>query len=98
MKINRLLAATLLAVVASHAAMAQEAPPDVTRSEVLADLQIYRESGLDSLDRAEGAYVFSEPYTQAEAKYMRLRASPYYTELVQRIAAQRGEVITSAKR
>ena len=70
----------------------------LTRSEVLADLQIYRESGLADLDRGEAVDWTSPAHARAEARYARLRASPYYATLVQRIAAQRGETVTLVQR
>lgn len=100
MKANQILVAALFTLGAGHAAMAEDSysaqPPlpatsTVTRAEVLADLQIYRESGLADLDRGEAQDTTSAAYAQAKAKYAQLRASSHYTELVQQIAARRGE-------
>lgn len=102
MKTHQTFAAALLTVVASLAAMAQEAgpPPEaplsvstLTRAEVLADLQIYRESGLANLDSSAPTFIDwnSREYARASARYTQLRASPYFATLVQRIAARRAE-------
>ncbi len=65
-----------------------------TRAEVLADLQLWRESGLADASVGEGGYnAFSPRYREAQARYRALRSSPRYAELVQRIAAHRGEVV-----
>jgi len=101
-KVNQVLVAAIFSLGAGHAAMAEEssfpeAPRTVstlTRAEVLADLQIYRESGLDDLDRGEAVDPSSAAHARAEAKYAQLRASPYYATLVQRIASRRGEAVT----
>jgi hypothetical protein len=51
---------------------------------VLADLQLWRESGLPALSRGQAGYdTFSVPYQLAEARYRALRASPRCAELVQ---------------
>ena len=67
----------------------------LTRAEVLADLQLWNESGLAALTRRESYDAFSTAYRQAEARYRALRSSPRYAELVQRIAERRGEVVAS---
>ena len=103
MKAKQVLVAALFALGAGHAAMAEdsysEQPPlpasTLTRAEVLADLQIYRESGLADLDRGESQDTTTAAHARAEAKYAQLRSSPYYATLVQRIAARRGEAVTS---
>ena len=59
----------------------------LSRSEVLADLQIYRESGLADLNRGEATDTSSPARARAQAKYAQLRGSPYYATLVQRIEA-----------
>lgn len=70
-----------------------------TRAEVLADLQVYRESGLEALERGEAVAYQSAEYAAAQAKYTQLRSSPYYATLVQRFASQReGNVNLAAVR
>jgi hypothetical protein len=66
----------------------------VTREEVLAELQIYRESGLDELERGErGADVHSVAHQRATAKYAELRSSPEFGDRVEQIARQRGKPV-----
>jgi hypothetical protein len=62
-----------------------------TRAEVLADLQIYRESGLAAVDRTEDFALNATQRSQAEARYAALKSSPKYAELVQRFAAKEGK-------
>lgn len=63
-------------------------PSAVSRAEVLADLEIYRESGLAAVDRTEDFSLNAGQRAQAEARYAALKASPKYAELVQRFAAK----------
>jgi hypothetical protein len=71
----------------------------VAREEVLAELQIWRESGLAELERGEaGADVNSALYRQAAAKYAELRAAPEFAERVEQIARQRGKPVAVAGR
>lgn len=69
----------------------------VTRAEVLADLQIYRESGLALAELPENIGMDSERKIKAQAKYAQLRNSPYYATLVKRFSdrADKTEVATS---
>ncbi|HEY1397096.1 DUF4148 domain-containing protein [Roseateles sp.] len=59
-----------------------------TRAEVLADLAIYRESGLAAVDRTEDSSLELTQRAKAEARYAELKASPKYAALVQRFAAK----------
>lgn len=86
-------AASIALTVAPPAQAQQLAEPaPVTRAEVLADLQIWRQSGLarfhdeDSYTSIQGAQ-----YQAALARYKRMRASPEFDALVQAIASRRGE-------
>ncbi len=98
--------ATLIALLGS-AALAQDAPSgDMptsaelraytpvprSRAEVIADLEIYRRSGLAALDGSESPDAFSNAYIAAQARYQALRAAPAFKQLVARIARERGEV------
>jgi Domain of unknown function (DUF4148) len=78
---------------ASAAEEANNAPaPELTRAEVLADLAIWRESGLADAQSGESAAdPVSPTYIAAMARYQALRASPQFALLVQRIARERGE-------
>ena len=91
------------------AALANEAygdsPPDarpastLTRAEVLADLQVWRESGLTALDFGEaGVDAFSADYRNATDRYAALRNAPEFAVRVARIARERGEVVDLAGR
>ena len=64
-----------------------------SRSEVLAEVHIWRQSGLAELDlQGEGRPDPSSPrYQAAQARYDALRAAPEFAVLVQRIAQERGE-------
>ena len=59
-----------------------------SRAEVLADLEIYRESGLAAADRTEDFTLNANQRAKAEARYAELKASPKYAALVQRFAAK----------
>ncbi len=55
----------------------------LSRAEVLADLQIYRESGLAAFDRSEGDFSRSSPdYVAARARYEALKHGDRYQTLV----------------
>ena len=56
----------------------------ISRAEVLADLQIYRESGLALAELPENYGLDAGRRAQAQAKYAQLRNSPYYATLVKR--------------
>lgn len=93
--------ATLLCAGSTTLACATEtadtAAAPVSRAEVLADLQIWRESGLQALQEGEESAVYTPRHDAALARYAALRASPSFGALVHRIAQQRGErVLMSA--
>lgn len=67
---------------ATHGMNASSTQP-LTRAEVLADLQLYRESGFAELDRADVPQWESPAYKAAAERYAALRASPRYAALVQ---------------
>jgi hypothetical protein len=75
---------------------ATEAP--VSRAEVLADLQIWRESGLAAAQTGDSSDPQSPQYVQSLARYNALRGSAMFTELVERIARQRSESGLTARR
>lgn len=55
----------------------------LSRAEVLADLQVYRESGLAAFDRSEGDFSRSSPdYVAARARYETLKHGDRYQTLV----------------
>lgn len=88
---------TTLACAAEGSGTAAEAP--LSRAEVLADLQIWRESGLAALQEGEESAVHTPRHDAALARYAALRAAPSFSALVHRIAQQRGErvLMTAAK-
>ena len=59
-----------------------------TRAEVLADLEIYRESGLAAVDRTEDFSLNAGQRAKAQVRYAEMKASPTYAALVQRYAAK----------
>lgn len=70
----------------------------LSRDEVLADLQIWRESGAAALHREnEGGTDFTDPGVQvAVARYDTLRASSRYAMLVAKLAEERGQQLLIA--
>ena len=79
------------------AALAAEAEPvSLSRAEVLADLQIWQQSGMFDLHVGEEPAFFKSGYDAASARYAAMRTSPAFAALVGRIAQQRGEVMTIA--
>nr|WP_297524503.1 DUF4148 domain-containing protein [uncultured Roseateles sp.] len=59
-------------------------PSAVSRAEVLADLEIYRESGLAAVEQSETYGYDNARRDAAKAKYAELRSSPYYATLVKK--------------
>jgi len=72
----------------------------LTREEVLADLQLWRESGMAEVQRnhSEGISTHAVDYQRAAAKYAELRQSPRYGELVEQIARERGKPVVVSSR
>jgi hypothetical protein len=85
-------ATTAAATYGSPPALSEQ-PSTLSRAEVLADLQIWQESGLADLQRIDMPDVYSAQYQRASARYAALRKSTHFAELVQSIAAKRGEVV-----
>jgi hypothetical protein len=82
------------AVVTYESTLAfSEQPFVLSRAEVLADLQLWKASGLAELQNGYTSEVFGAQYQRASARYAALRMSPHFAELVQSIAAQRGDVV-----
>jgi len=73
-------------------------PGTVTRAEVLADLQIYRESGLAQADLPENTGMDNDRKAKAQARYAQLRSSPYYATLVKRYRDGEHQVEVAAVR
>lgn len=106
---NKHLFAAIVVALGTSAAMAQGTSPDTwarfnevtlpsskSRAEVLAELEIYRRSGLAELERIEGTDYFGHPYRVASARYAAMRASPEFASLVLAIAERRGEPVHGA--
>jgi len=89
-----LLCSIILATAASTAQaidIASEGQP-MSRAEVLADLQIWKQSGMAAFTDGEAsADAYSASYRAAQARYVALRSSPEFAQLVSRIARERGE-------
>lgn len=73
--------------------------PVLTRAEVLADLQIWRDSGAAANHREnEGGTDFSDPVVvAAEGRYDTMRASPMFAALVSQFAEQDGQSVQIAR-
>ncbi|WP_298232988.1 hypothetical protein [uncultured Azohydromonas sp.] len=84
--------ATATPAVHESAPVFSAQPSALSRAEVLADLQVWQDSGLAALQHGETPDVFSAEYQRASALYDALRKSPRFAMLVQSIAAKRGEV------
>ncbi|WP_457323714.1 DUF4148 domain-containing protein [Roseateles sp. P5_E11] len=103
---KRILVVAVAAAAFTVAASAQAADnPSVprsttqsfkTRAEVIADLEIYLQSGLQHLDRRENVDADSPAYAAAQQRYQQLRQSPKYAELVRAHAARFGETVDVA--
>lgn len=89
------LACSMILSVAACAAHAQDAASSaqqapVSRAEVQADLQLWLKSGMAAFTYGEASADPTNPrYREAEARYLAMRSSPEYSQLVARIA--RGE-------
>jgi hypothetical protein len=95
-----LLLCSALLSLGMNIAQADEAPalPSISRAEVLADLEIWRESGAASAQgNGESADPEAPAFRQAIARYHTLRAAPDFAVRVERIARQRGERAVLAK-
>ena len=102
-KIKFALAAVTMALGLGtmNAAMAQESASakPLTRAEVLADLQVWRESGLARFQGIDDPSIcFMPEYLAAQERYNGMRASPQFALLVARYAGQGGETISAASR
>ena len=87
-----LLGGILLAVAAGPAAAQAPAGPALSRAEVLADLQLWQQSGMAAFTDGEASADSTNPaYRAAQSRYLAMRASPEFEPLVARIARERGE-------
>lgn len=68
-------------------------PHQVTRAEVIADLEIYIQSGLRDIEMRDPPNLSDRNHQTARARYEELRRSPAFAARVQQIAQQRGEAV-----
>ena len=85
-------AAALLALPPAFAQQAPDRSQPLSRAEVRADFQLWKEAGLLELQRGDlGPDVFlSMQYGQALQAYVAARASPRYEELVRELRRNPG--------
>lgn len=86
------LAAAPAAVTYGSVPVSSEQPSKLSRAEVLADLQVWKASGLAELQNGYTSAISDTQYQHALARYAALRKSPNFATLVQSIAAKRGEM------
>lgn len=63
----------------------------LARSEIIADLEVWRSSGLAAAERGDAVDTFGARYLAALARYRAMRDSPAFADQVARIARERGE-------
>ena len=68
----------------------------VSRAQVIADLEVYRKSGLAELESRDEPAFYGADYRAAQARYQALRESPAFAMRVAQLARQRGEMIATA--
>ena len=83
---------------AFDAKLAREANSTLTRAEVLADLKLYRASGLLELQRKEAPDVGSAHYVQAQTNYLQLSGAQSMNASKAAVAPTRAEVVADLKR
>jgi Domain of unknown function (DUF4148) len=87
---------TINTALAQDGAASASAKP-LTRAEVLADLQVWRESGLARFQGIDDPSVcFMPEYLAAQERYNGMRASPQFALIVARYAGQGGEAFSTA--
>lgn len=96
LKTMSLICSAVLAIGLCSPSAAEEAnnapAAEVSRAEVMADMVIWRESGLAAAQSGESASDPVSPnYLAALGRYHALRTAPQFAQLVQRIASERGE-------
>ena len=105
----KLIACLAIPVFGCSAAFANEAygdsPPDarpasaLTRADVRADLQVWRESRLAAMDFGDaGTDAFSAEYRSATERYAALRNAPEFAVRVARIAREGVDAVDLARR
>jgi hypothetical protein len=92
LRLAAIAAGLVPALVLAQANAPRQCSAGLSRSAVLADIEIYRSSGLAALDRSE--FNFKNPSPQrsaAEARYQQARSSPDFEQRAVAIAQRRGE-------
>jgi hypothetical protein len=106
-KLILISAASALLMTAAQAQAIRISVPDevtlpastVSRAEVLAQLHMWRLSGLADLNRGEGSPdTYSLEYRKAEAKYAWLVASPQYPALVAELSRRPHATVLAQRR
>lgn len=96
------LAALGTALAAADGASPADAPvpaSTLTRAEVLADLEVWQQSGMAALHAGDGMPdVFSPRFAEAARQYVELRQAPAFAMRVQEIALRRGGGLALAAR
>jgi hypothetical protein len=95
--ITLIVAASIAAFATLSQAQENEAPvlPQLTRAEVIADMQIWSESGAAANLKHRDDARHSD-FVAALAKYEQMRAAPEFAKRVAAIAQQRGERVQTA--
>jgi hypothetical protein len=99
LKTTSLLVATLCSayVTVARAADATAPAPQLTRAEVLADLEVWQLAGMPAVTRGDAdTDLNSAEYKAALAKYQQMVDSPEFAQRVTRIARKRGERVDVA--
>jgi hypothetical protein len=105
LKVTSIAAVALIAGAAQAQAIRITVPAEVpvpvskiTRAEVIADFHVWRLAGLEGLYRGESSpNTESAQYRQAQAKYVWLRASPQFAELVAELSRRPGATVLAGK-
>ena len=95
------MAMALTTTVSARAAEIDDAAAakQLTRAEVMADLQIWRESGLAQWQGLDDPSACMTPqYLQSQARYQRMRASPQFAVLVEQLGGPSAEPVVAAQR
>ena len=100
------LTATTLALALAAASSVRATETDdatavkpLSRAEVQADLQVWRESGLDRWQSLDDPSTFTMPaYLKAQARYQQMCAAPEFAMLVERLGGPSAATVVAAHR
>jgi hypothetical protein len=101
MNASKLIVCLVAPFCLAGTALAQDAAPAaaeraLSRAEVLADLQVWHESGMAALHGGDEPAIFHPNYQATVQRYAALRESPAFALLVQRIESARSGAISLA--